>query len=74
VAVGTKLEPIGSRDVYLTRDKTTAIPVYDAGAVRIGHRIQGPALIDTVDTTIWAPAGSSVTLVAGDSFLTTFGA
>jgi N-methylhydantoinase A len=74
VPAGTNLDPSGRRDVYLTRDKMMSIPVYDAAAVRTGHRIQGPALIDTVDTTIWAPPGSSVELVKGDSFLTTFGA
>jgi N-methylhydantoinase A len=74
VPAGAQLEPVGRRDVYLGRDKATSVPVYDADAVRIGHRLLGPALIDTVDTTLWAPPGSSVKLVSGDSFLTEFGA
>jgi N-methylhydantoinase A len=73
VPASTTLKPTGRRSVYLDRGTLTPIPVYDADAMRIGHRIQGPALIDTVDTTLWAPRGSQVELVTGDSFLTTFG-
>ena len=33
------------------------IPVYDRDAMRLGHALVGPALIDAADTTIWVPAG-----------------
>jgi N-methylhydantoinase A len=74
IADGETLQPTGRRAVFLLREKATTVPVYDAGAMRMGQRIDGPALIDTVDTTLWAPVGSQVALVHGDSFLTTFGA
>jgi N-methylhydantoinase A len=73
VPAGTTLRPTGRRNVYMDRGKATSVPVYDAVAMRSGHRLLGPALIDTVDTTLWAPMGSQVELVSGDSFLTTFG-
>jgi len=66
------IAPIGRRDVYLARDAATTVPVYDANSMRPGHRITGPALIDTIDTTIWAPPGSAVELVPGGSFVTRF--
>jgi hypothetical protein len=39
-----------------------------------GHLIDGPALVDTVDTTLWAPAGSSVSVAAGRTLVTRFNA
>jgi hypothetical protein len=49
------------------------VRVYNANAVRIGHVIAGPALVDNVDTTLWAPPDSHVELVSGGSLVTRFG-
>lgn len=73
VAAGTTLAPMGERWVYIERERATAVPVFDANAVRKGHTIVGPALIDNVDTTLWAPPGSYVQLVSGGSLCTKFG-
>jgi N-methylhydantoinase A len=65
------LNPIGSRDIYLEPDHPTAVRVFAAADFRTGHRVEGPALVDVGDTTLWAPAGSSVELIAGGTLKTT---
>jgi N-methylhydantoinase A len=72
VAPGTHPKPIGARDVYVTRDHAQSIPVYDANALHTGHFIRGPALIDTGDTTLWAPPGSNVKVIESGSLLANF--
>ena len=64
-------QPVGSRMVYVARDRAEQIPVYDAGSLHKGQRLVGPALVDTGDTTLWAPHGSCVEVVTGGSLLTT---
>jgi N-methylhydantoinase A len=65
------LKPIGSRDIYLEPDHPTAVRVFAAADFRTGHRVEGPALVDVGDTTLWAPAGTSVELIAGGTLKTT---
>ncbi|MEJ6010441.1 hydantoinase/oxoprolinase family protein [Novosphingobium aquae] len=71
VEAGGGLNAIGSRDIYLDPDHPTAVPVYAAVDFRTGHRLEGPALVDVGDTTLWAPAGTSVELIAGGTLKTT---
>lgn len=47
------------RRVFLPAEREHAeIPVFDDGAVTLGSRIEGPAIIDAVDTTIYVPPGT----------------
>ena len=36
------------------------IDVYDAAGLHPGHLLQGPALIDGTDTTVWVPQSATV--------------
>jgi N-methylhydantoinase A len=46
------------REVYLpTERRREAIPVYDETKVTPGSRIEGPALVEAVDTTLFVPRG-----------------
>jgi N-methylhydantoinase A len=46
------------REVYLpTERKKETIPVYDETKVTPGSRIEGPALVEAVDTTLFVPRG-----------------
>jgi len=60
------------RLVWTQRDQQRAIPVYDMETLRPGHVVQGPALLDTIDTTLWAPAHSTVTMARGRTLVTHF--
>jgi N-methylhydantoinase A len=73
VAPRTHPKPMGARDVYVARDHAQPIPVYDANDLHMGHFINGPALIDTGDTTLWAPPGFNVQVTKGGSLLARFG-
>ena len=57
VADGTPAPRAASRKVRIERSDLGTRPVdaYDGPALRPGHRIKGPALVDGVDTTIWIP-------------------
>jgi N-methylhydantoinase A len=47
----------GTRLLQLGRmDAPRKVAVFDGSALRPGHRLKGPALIDGSDTTIWIPA------------------
>ena len=65
------LSPTGSRNIYLDPAHPTTVPVYAAADFCIGHRLQGPTLVDVGDTTLWVPEGSSVELIAGGTLKTT---
>lgn len=47
------------RSVRLERGEggRSDLPVYDREALRAGHELHGPALVDAPDTTIWIPPG-----------------
>lgn len=59
VPEGTPSPVAGHRSVRLERGPggRQDIAVHDGGALRPGHTLDGPALIDASDTTIWLPAG-----------------
>jgi N-methylhydantoinase A len=52
--------PVGSRHVRVERGAggVRAVPAYDGPALVPGSGLEGPALVDGSDTTIWMPAGS----------------
>jgi N-methylhydantoinase A len=67
-----ELQPERHRLVWTTRSEQAAVPVYDMEKIRLNHVIQGPALLDTVDTTLWVPAGAKVSLARGQTLVTRF--
>jgi N-methylhydantoinase A len=60
VEPGTPAPPRGQRAVRLGRGDGGIIDVavLDSGALRCGHRVAGPALVDGSDTTTWVPPGA----------------
>jgi len=51
--------PTGERAVLTDRNESpVAVPSYRRNELQPGHRVQGPALLDDVDTTVWVPAAS----------------
>ena len=71
-ADGSAATAVGSREVYLGRGKAIRVPVFDAETLHPGDLIEGPALLDKVDTTLWAPPGSYVTVEPNGSLITHF--
>ncbi len=58
VPAGTPAPVVARRSVRLERgpDGRRDIAVHDGAALRPGHAVAGPALIDASDTTIWVPS------------------
>lgn len=50
---------VGTRRVRTGRTATEHldVPVHDGAALLPGHRVDGPALVDGTDTTVWVPPG-----------------
>jgi N-methylhydantoinase A len=61
---GTPAAPSGFRTVQLERhpDGRVAVDTYISTDLQTGDSLKGPALIDSVDTTVWVPEGASATL------------
>jgi N-methylhydantoinase A len=55
VRAGTPAKRAGTRAVRTARDQQSDVDVFEGPALRPGHRIDGPALIDGSDTTVWIP-------------------
>ena len=47
--------PVGTRR---SADLAYPVSVYDGHELAAGHRIEGPALVDRSDTTVWVPVGA----------------
>jgi N-methylhydantoinase A len=64
VADGTTAPVAGARDVQIGRDddETRSVTAYETAALQPGHRLEGPALIDGPDTTIWIPPDTTATV------------
>ena len=69
-------EPFGHRSVRFAPGDTTACPVYDRASLRPGHSLEGPAIVEQLDsttpifprdTTVVDGAGNLVIRVAGDA-------
>ena len=50
-------EPIGTRPVYFSPDTAVESKVYERSALRTGQTIEGPAIIEQVNTTVLVPGG-----------------
>ena len=61
VETGTLATPVGTRKVRLARgaDGIVEVDVYDGASLSPGHELKGAALVDSMDTTVWVPEGSS---------------
>ncbi len=64
VRAGTPATPVGQRRVRVERGPRgwRKVPVHDGTELRPGHVVEGPALIDEQDTTVWIPAGAKATV------------
>jgi N-methylhydantoinase A len=52
----------GERDVYLPREQVRqSIPIYDEARFTPGSTLEGPAIIEEVDTTVYVPTGTTAT-------------
>ncbi|MGO8861854.1 MAG: hydantoinase/oxoprolinase family protein [Acidimicrobiales bacterium] len=74
VADGTRAEPVGSRSVRLERGAggTRAVAVYDGESLVPGHALDGPALIDGSDSTVFVPEHAALTVSPQGTFVVEF--
>lgn len=56
---GRKMEAAqkSQRNVYLGASRSVKVPVYDRHLLESGHQLQGPALVESAQTTIWVAEG-----------------
>ena len=60
----------GRRSAYIPeRDAFESVPVYDGHAMRCGHRIAGPAIVEQQTTAIFVSAAFDATVDALGSFV-----
>ena len=71
VESGTLATPVGTRTVRLRRgaDGRAEVDVYDGTTLSPGHEFKGPALVDSMDTTIWVPEGGSARIDEHGTFI-----
>lgn len=51
-----------TRSIYLpSEDKREDVPIYDDVEFRPGTKVEGPAIVDATDTTIYVPRGTTAT-------------
>jgi N-methylhydantoinase A len=61
---GTKAIPFSTRMVRVERAAggEQSVDVYEGRELLPGHTLEGPALIEGIDTTVWVPARATVTM------------
>jgi len=64
--------PTSKRSVWIRPDEQAEVPVYRVDALRTGQVVEGPALIDDVDTTLWVPSKSTASMGDGRTLITSF--
>jgi N-methylhydantoinase A len=71
VETGTLATPVGTRKVRLQRgaDGMVEVDVYDGASLSPGHELKGAALVDSIDTTVWVPEGSSALIDEHGTFI-----
>jgi N-methylhydantoinase A/oxoprolinase/acetone carboxylase beta subunit len=71
VETGTLASPVGTRKVRLARgaDGIVEVDVYDGASLSPGHELKGAALVDSMDTTVWVPEGSSARIDEHGTFI-----
>jgi N-methylhydantoinase A len=64
VAAGAPAPRAGTRRLRTERgdDATTVVDVFDGAGLLPGHSVEGPALVDGADTTVWVPAHALATV------------
>jgi N-methylhydantoinase A len=65
------VKPNGHRDLYLSPDAPTSVPVYAANDLNGSAKLHGPLLVDVGDTTLWVPSGATVERITGGTLKTT---
>ena len=45
------------------------VDVYDGASLSPGHELKGAALVDSMDTTVWVPEGSSARIDEHGTFI-----
>ena len=70
----TTPEPFERRDVRFTADAAEATPVFDRAALTPGHRLQGPAIVDQLDTTTLLFPGDRLNVDAAGNLIVEIGA
>lgn len=68
-AADAEAEPIGTRGVVFARDAMATAGVYDRARLRPGQRLQGPAVIEQLDTTVIVHPGDTVRVDAAGNLL-----
>jgi N-methylhydantoinase A len=58
----TTVAPSSYRSVYIDRDGAQDLPCYRTPELVPGDRIDGPALADDVDTTVFVPKGATLSI------------
>jgi N-methylhydantoinase A len=61
----------GSRPVHLTPTDSAECPIYDRYRLAVGARIEGPALVDELDSTTFVQRGYQATVDALDNLVLT---
>lgn len=64
---GARAAPLAARSerpIWIDRDRPMSVPVYARDALMTGDALQGPALIEDRDTTLWVPRGARASLDA----------
>jgi len=64
VPSGTRATPVGTRPVRVAREPegVMEVDIYDSAGLHPAHRLDGPALVDSSDTTLWIPDGCSAVI------------
>jgi N-methylhydantoinase A len=70
VQEGTRATAASTRLVRVGRHEggDHAVDVYEGRDLLPGHTLEGPALIEGIDTTVWVPARAAVTLTAHGTY------
>ena len=56
--------------MWIRPDEQAQVPVYRVDALHTGQIVEGPALIDDVDTTLWVPSESTASMGRGRTLIT----
>jgi N-methylhydantoinase A len=70
VKEGTRATVASTRPVRVERNEggEHAVDVYEGRDLLPGHTLEGPALIEGIDTTVWVPARATVTMTAHGTY------
>jgi N-methylhydantoinase A len=69
---GRRAEAYGHRQVWIERREPQDVEVFEMEELRPGDQVQGPALLDAIDTTVWVPEGAKCKMDKYRSLITEF--